>query len=726
MNTINIAKNDFSDIELAAIPFNTLADHYGERLAREQLALEHESYEMGEARFRKMFERQLKAGEVADNAAAKPLITTLLPKMIARINDWFEEVKAKRGKRPTAFQFLQEIKPEAVAYITIKTTLACLTSADNTTVQAVASAIGRAIEDEARFGRIRDLEAKHFKKNVEEQLNKRVGHVYKKAFMQVVEADMLSKGLLGGEAWSSWHKEDSIHVGVRCIEMLIESTGMVSLHRQNAGVVGQDSETIELAPEYAEAIATRAGALAGISPMFQPCVVPPKPWTGITGGGYWANGRRPLALVRTHSKKALMRYEDVYMPEVYKAINIAQNTAWKINKKVLAVANVITKWKHCPVEDIPAIEREELPMKPEDIDMNPEALTAWKRAAAAVYRKDKARKSRRISLEFMLEQANKFANHKAIWFPYNMDWRGRVYAVSMFNPQGNDMTKGLLTLAKGKPIGKEGYYWLKIHGANCAGVDKVPFPERIKFIEENHENIMACAKSPLENTWWAEQDSPFCFLAFCFEYAGVQHHGLSYNCSLPLAFDGSCSGIQHFSAMLRDEVGGRAVNLLPSEFGGSGGSGGSGHTLYAPGGYDIMGYLIQIMNRPNPQVELGPVDTSCALILCDLKQKDTPIVYASEAFLYMTGYSNAEVLGRNCRFLQSPDGMVKPKSTRKYVDSNTINTMRKAIDRNAEVQVEVVNFKKNGQRFVNFLTMIPVRDETGEYRYSMGFQCETE
>ncbi|MEI9004526.1 DNA-dependent RNA polymerase, partial [Pseudomonas aeruginosa] len=90
----------------------------------------------------------------------------------------------------------------------------------------------------------------------------------------------------------------------------------------------------------------------------------------------------------------------VYMPEVYKAINIAQNTAWKINKKVLAVANVITKWKHCPVEDIPAIEREELPMKPEDIDMNPEALTAWKRAAAAVYRKDKARKSRRISLEF--------------------------------------------------------------------------------------------------------------------------------------------------------------------------------------------------------------------------------------------------------------------------------------------------------------------------------------
>lgn len=562
---INAPKNDFSDIELAIIPFNTLSEHYGDKLAREQLALEHESYELGERRFIKMLERQMANGELADNAAAKPLVTTLLPKMTDRINAWFEEVKAKRGARPVAFKFLQGIKPEAISYITIKVVLAALTSSSNTTVQAVASSLGRAIEDESRFGRIRELEGKHFKKNVEEQLNKRVGQVYKKAFMQVVEADMLSKGLLGGEAWSSWNKEETIHVGVRCIEMLIESTGLVELVRNNAGVVGADNESIELTKEYADIISKRAGALAGIAPMHQPCVVPPKPWVSVTGGGYWANGRRPLALIRTHSKKALMRYEDVYMPEVYKAVNLAQNTAWKINKKVLAVANEIVNWNSCPVEDIPAVEREEMPAKPADMDTNPEALKAWKKAAAAIYRKDKARVSRRISLEFMLAQANKFANHKAIWFPYNMDWRGRVYAVSMFNPQGNDMTKGLLTLAKGKPIGEEGFYWLKIHGANCAGVDKVTFPERIKWVEDNAENILASAKDPINNTWWAEQDSPFCFLAFCFEYAGVMHHGLSYNCSLPIAFDGSCSGIQHFSAMLRDEVGGTAVNLLPSE-----------------------------------------------------------------------------------------------------------------------------------------------------------------
>ena len=566
MNIIeNIEKNDFSEIELAAIPFNTLADHYGSALAREQLALEHESYELGERRFLKMLERQAKAGEIADNAAAKPLLATLLPKLTTRIVEWLEEYASKKGRKPVAYAPLQSLKPEASAFITLKVILASLTSTNMTTIQAAAGMLGKAIEDEARFGRIRDLEAKHFKKHVEEQLNKRHGQVYKKAFMQVVEADMIGRGLLGGEAWSSWDKETTMHVGIRLIEMLIESTGLVELQRHNAGNAGSDHEALQLAQEYVDVLAKRAGALAGISPMFQPCVVPPKPWVSITGGGYWANGRRPLALIRTHSKKGLMRYEDVYMPEVYKAVNIAQNTAWKINKKVLAVVNEIVNWKNCPVADIPSLERQELPPKPDDIDTNEAALKEWKKAAAGVYRLDKARVSRRISLEFMLEQANKFANKKAIWFPYNMDWRGRVYAVPMFNPQGNDMTKGLLTLAKGKPIGEEGFYWLKIHGANCAGVDKVPFPERIAFIEKHVDDILACAKDPINNTWWAEQDSPFCFLAFCFEYAGVAHHGLSYNCSLPLAFDGSCSGIQHFSAMLRDEVGGRAVNLLPSE-----------------------------------------------------------------------------------------------------------------------------------------------------------------
>ncbi|QEQ94747.1 putative RNA polymerase [Erwinia phage pEp_SNUABM_10] len=566
MNVINAPKNDFSDISNAIQPFNVLADHYGEDLARAQLQLEHEAYTEGEKRFLKQLQRQIDAGEVADNAVAKPLVETLAPKFAEAYRAWWSSFDGKKGPKPAAMRTLKSgnLSPESAAHITLKMVLASLAKDEFVNVQYVTNQIGQSIEDELRFGRIREQEREFFMKNVQDGLKKRVGLVYKKAYMQVVEKDMLGRKQLD-TAWTIWTKEETIHVGVRMLELLIESTGLVKLERNHAGIVGMDCETVTLEDEYVNILSKRAGSLAGISPMYQPCVVPPRPWVGINDGGYWAAGRKPLSMIRVGSRKGLMRYNDVEMPEVYRALNIAQNTPWKINKKVLDVVNEIVNWKHCPVGDVPALEREELPARPDDIDTNEAALKHWKKAAAAVYRKDKARVSRRLSMEFTLAQANKFAQFKAFWFPYNMDWRGRVYAIPAFNPQGNDMAKGLMTLAKGKPVGEEGLYWLKIHGANCAGVDKVPFPERIKFIEDNHENILASAADPLNNTWWTEQDSPFCFLAFCFEYQGVTHHGKSYVSSLPLAFDGSCSGIQHFSAMLRDEVGGRAVNLVPSD-----------------------------------------------------------------------------------------------------------------------------------------------------------------
>lgn len=58
-------------------------------------------------------------------------------------------------------------------------------------------------------------------------------------------------------------------------------------------------------------------------------------------------------------------------------------------------------------------------------------------------------------------------------------------------------------------------------------------------------------------------DSPFCFLAACMAWAGYREHGADYVCHLPIQVDGSCNGLQHFSALLADEVGGKAVNLTP-------------------------------------------------------------------------------------------------------------------------------------------------------------------
>lgn len=574
MSVISIDKHDFSDVSNAIEPFNLLADHYGQDLAVKQLQLEHEAYTEGERRFIKNLERQTERGELADNQVAKPLMQTLVPKIAQAVKEWHEGLDGKLStSRPSvAFTMLSteekavkdrslRISCESAAVIILKVILSKLVKPEGIPITPMASAIGRTLEDEIRFGRIRDKEQEHFKKAIAENLNKRAGASYKKAYMQAVETSMLEQGQLE-DAWGTWSPTEAVHVGIKMLEIVIQSTQLVELKRYGAGNAATDVEMVHLSDFWVKKMAQRGFSLAGIAPVYQPCVVPPKPWTGVVGGGYWAKGRRPLPLIRLGSKSAVARYEDVYMPEVYDAVNIIQNTPWKVNKKVLDVVNMVEKLNNTPIDDIPQME----PLKPEDYaGETEEELKAWKKAAAGIYRREKARQSRRLSLSFIVSQANKFSQFKAIWFPYNMDWRGRVYAVPMFNPQGNDMQKGLLTLAVGKPIGADGFKWLKVHGANCAGVDKVTFEERIKWVEDNHDNIMATAKAPMDSIeWWGRLDSPFCFLAFCFEYAGVMHHGLSYSCSLPIAFDGSCSGIQHFSAMLRDHIGGHAVNLTPS------------------------------------------------------------------------------------------------------------------------------------------------------------------
>ncbi|CAJ2505282.1 Uu.00g126760.m01.CDS01 [Anthostomella pinea] len=146
--------------------------------------------------------------------------------------------------------------------------------------------------------------------------------------------------------------------------------------------------------------------------------------------------------------------------------------------------------------------------------------------------------------------------------------------------------------------------------------------------------------------------------------------------------------------------------------------------LYAPSGFDMMDIFFRVMSRPSPMIDLGPVDASCAVLMCDLWQPDSPIVYVNDACVEMTGYSQAEILGRNCRFMQAPGGRVLKSSVRKYLEKDLVKKMRRAVESNNELAIEVTNFKKNGQRFTNVLAMIPVYWDSDQPRYSVGFMAE--
>ncbi len=106
--------------------------------------------------------------------------------------------------------------------------------------------------------------------------------------------------------------------------------------------------------------------------------------------------------------------------------------------------------------------------------------------------------------------------------------------------------------------------WYKIHGANLMGVDKVPFVERIAFIDQHEDTIMEVADDPFSNSWWELADKPWRMLQYCLEYAALKR-GQRTTSRIPCDLDGSCNGLQHLSMAVRDRETGALVNLVPKD-----------------------------------------------------------------------------------------------------------------------------------------------------------------
>jgi PAS domain S-box-containing protein len=93
------------------------------------------------------------------------------------------------------------------------------------------------------------------------------------------------------------------------------------------------------------------------------------------------------------------------------------------------------------------------------------------------------------------------------------------------------------------------------------------------------------------------------------------------------------------------------------------------------------------------------------------KQEDCPISYTNRQFLELTGYTGSEVRGRNCRFLQGEETRSEP-----------VDTIRRAIDADDPVSVELRNYRKDGTMFWNQVSIAPVRDDDGTVVNYIGFQ----
>lgn len=101
--------------------------------------------------------------------------------------------------------------------------------------------------------------------------------------------------------------------------------------------------------------------------------------------------------------------------------------------------------------------------------------------------------------------------------------------------------------------------------------------------------------------------------------------------------------------------------------------------------------------------------TTNAVLIADARRSDQPIVHVNRAFERMTGYMAAEVIGRNCRFMQGDDS-----------DQAEVHQVRAALNAAAECSVVVRNYRKDGSLFWNNLQISPVRESSGELTHFVG------
>lgn len=256
-------------------------------------------------------------------------------------------------------------------------------------------------------------------------------------------------------------------------------------------------------------------------------------------------------------------------PNVTKSINIMQKTEWVINKPIYDLLKTCVENDYAlgklPINP----ESMELPPKPFDIATNPESKTEWKRKAQKVYKNRAKSKSKYIQVRQILSEAEYFINEGGFFYPYQLDFRGRIYPKpAMLSPQSADYSRALIKFKFGRKMtDDEAFQDFAIAGAGLFGeVDKEELEVRLKWVEDNSQKFIECAENPLEFTWWCDGDKPFCFLAWCYEYKAFADSDFSpdFITTLPLQSDCSNSGLQHYSAMMLDEIGGKATNLIPS------------------------------------------------------------------------------------------------------------------------------------------------------------------
>lgn len=335
---------------------------------------------------------------------------------------------------------------------------------------------------------------------------------------------------------------DKTRLGIGLL-YLIKNIGLIDINTTTIGA-GRKQLQVKASQPLVKYMSDHNEKHSLLHPLRQPMIEAPKPWKSLyKSGGYHTISSNFVRGANTIQMRAL---KESNLEDVFTAVNKLQGVEWRIDSQMLDIIKTLTV--ECPdmCKSTSFMEQKSM-VEPYPKTGTEKEQAQWRFESFLIVTQNQSNLSRKTRFLKTLSIADAFKDYPTIYFPHNIDSRGRTYPIpTLLNPQGDDVSKALLLLQPEKVTG-DGGRWLKINIANLFGMDKLSMYARIDWFDRHLDELM---DDPMDGCrFWTKGDKPLPLLQACLDYKNYLVTGMS---SVVCRVDATCSAIQIIAAMTRN------------------------------------------------------------------------------------------------------------------------------------------------------------------------------
>ena len=404
------------------------------------------------------------------------------------------------------------------------------------TQKRLASAIGTALQDELKAGRIEEISP-----DLVRLIRRRKG-------VREISKDRVLKELkLDTKGWTLGDKRE---VGNLLLQIIDANSNLLRITKTTHN--GRVRTVVHPSDEALKAIEKNPPKpLATKQP---PMLIQPRPYTSMHGGGHLDND---LPLIRSRTGMNLDFLNESNLSPVIRSVNYLQTQELTIDSWMMDIQR--TAWDS-NIRGLFPVVRDPIqdPIRPEGF-MEDAAYKKWREQKLLAQRDRAEGSAERRHIEQSLRDSSEITD-ESIYFSYCADFRYRIYSSNRYaTHQGPDWEKAAISFAEKEKAGNEGFGWMLKAAAGHYGI-KGTWEEKEKWGVGHLAEICSLVESPLDKLeLWRNVKDPWQYLQVA--KAISDWMGGELRTGVPIRLDQTCSGIGIASCLLRDRRLAKLTNI---------------------------------------------------------------------------------------------------------------------------------------------------------------------